>query len=479
MRFAAREGIFWSCVLGAALGSACSADDLAPADDVGDDDATTPDGSVVDAAGPLRDAAGPDASPVQDASVAEVASDADAGEDAARDAGPDATLEEDAGSPADAGEDAATDAGVDAGPPPPALGLLRLEGRWDRTDPTAPRTAYPGSRIVLRFTGTGATLRLLERKSFRSSVGTSQYSVTVDGVPAAILVTTVAADLEEETQDYVVAANLPDAAHLVTLVRRTEADFGSTRLVDVNVMDGSVLPPPARPTRRLEFVGDSNLTGYGIEAERPCLHEPSNQNWSKGFPALVAERFGAEVEAVAHSGKGVFYNSSRADDAVMGVLYPRSIPADPLTAYDPAQFAADAVVVLVGGNDFSLRAAGDYPSVADVQAAYDALIGQIRTAHPTAWITCMISPGINDGYPTYPPGHPEELQSVMVRTKVRAAIVGVVDARTNLGDPRLVFHDVAPAANSDLTACDFHPSPALHQVLATGLGDLLATKLAW
>ena len=67
----------------------------------------------------------------------------------------------------------------------------------------------------------------------------------------------------------------------------------------------------------------------------------------------------------------------------------------------------------------------------------------------------------------------------MVRTKVLTAITNVVAARNAAGDAAIFFHDIPYADNSQLTACDFHPSPALHAQMAQSLGDDLAAKLGW
>lgn len=473
--------LVWCGLQGAALLAACSASPGAsyaiPDDDIADDDVGS-DATVSPSDATVADAVA-DREERGDAEAGTPTEDADA--DAEVDAAADAEAEE---ASTDASDDAAAD--VDAGPPPPPLSLLRLEGRWDRSLPDTPRTAFPGARITLHFTGTGATLRLRERTSYRSFEGTSQWSVTVDGAPQAVLVTEVTAGNVEETRDYPLAAGLAAGEHTIQLVRRTEAEFGSTRLVDVLVTDGTMLAPPARLLRRVELVGDSNMSGYGIETTRPmnpgdppCSHTPTNQNFEKTFPWLLAMRFGAEIETAIHSGKGVFYNQTRTDLTTLPVLYPRAIPSEPATLYDASAFAADAVVVLAGGNDFAERADNDYPSEADVRTAYDGLIGQIRAAHPTALIFATLSPGIGDGSPIYVAPHPQQGQSVMVRSKVRTLINDIVSARTLAGDQKLFFHELAEAGGDQLTACHYHPSPALHASLASSIGDVMAAHLSW
>lgn len=468
------HGSAWVAACSASPGASYAIEDdddaEAGVDATAPEDATVPEDARVDASAPGEDAAADTAIP----------SDATVPEDAAEPV--DADASEDAG--ADAAADAEPD--VDAGPPPPPRTLLRLEGRWDRALPDTPRAAFPGARITMRFHGTGAVLRLLEKKSFRSFEGTSQWSVRIDGALGATLITQVEAANNEETRDYVVADGLPLGEHTVQLVRRTEAEFGSTRLIDLTVTDGQMLTPPAPPVHRLEFVGDSNMSGYGVEVTRPmnsgdppCSHTPSNQNFEKAFPALVAARFGAEIETAIHSGKGVFYNQTRTDLTTIPMFYPRSVPSESATAYDASGFAAEAVVVLAGGNDYAERVENDYPSEADVQTAYDGLLGQIRTAHPGALVVATLSPGVSDGSPVYAAPHPLAGQSVMVRSKLRASIQQVVDARVLAGDGNLVFHEFAQVGGDQLSACHYHPGPALHATLAQSLGDLLAARLGW
>lgn len=433
----------------AALLAACSA---SPGNSYAISDEET-DGSVVDAATTPPDAtdAGHQLPPDTEAGTA------------IRDAGADGSVD---------------DATADAESPPAPLTLLRLEGRWDRSLPDSPRAAYPGARITMHFFGTGAVLRLRERTSASSLAGTSQWSVTIDAVPQPVLVTEVTAG--NTARDYTLAAGLAAGEHTIQLVRRTEAEFGSTQVVDVTVTDGSMLAPPARPQRRIEFVGDSNMSGYGVEVTRPmnpgdpvCSHTPSNQNFEKAFPSLVAARFGAETETVIHSGKGALYNLVRSDLDTLPVLYPRAVPSEPETLYDATTFAADAVVVLVGGNDFAERPANDYPTESQVRTAYDGLVGQIRTAHPDALIVATLSPGVSDTFPIAPWG------SVAARTKIRSAIKQVVSFRTQAGDQKLVFHEFAEATGDQLTACHYHPSAAFHQTLASSVGDVMAARLAW
>ena len=407
------------------------------------------------------DDATPDADPDEDAGRSSSSSSGAAADASVPvDARPDATA--DAGEIVDAGEADAGDAGEDGGPVVQPV-LLRLEGRWDRSNPAVPRTAYPGARIAFGFQGTGVTLRLSERPSYRSDFGTSQYTVTIDGQPAPTLVTAIAGTVEE-ARDYPLVEGLAAGHHTVQLSRRTEAEFGSTGLVEIRVTGGGLAEAPPARVHRLEIVGDSNTTGYGIEEARPCTNTSSNENWNKTFPALLASRFDAEVQTVSHSGKGVLYNSSVDDPVNLNVLYGLAIPSEPASFFVPSSFPAEAVVVLAGGNDFL----NQFPSLDEFQTAYEALIDTIVLAHPDATVFCTVSPGI---YDYQNPDRP-------VRSTVRAGIQGAVASRLALGQ-KVVFHEFPAASGEELNACDYHSTAEHHAQLASAIGELMATTLAW
>ena len=60
-------------------------------------------------------------------------------------------------------------------------------------------------------------------------------------------------------------------AREVRLYRRTEASFGVTRFLGVELGGGKLLAPPPAAARRIEVVGDSVTCGYGNEgADMNC-----------------------------------------------------------------------------------------------------------------------------------------------------------------------------------------------------------------
>ncbi|NOU32776.1 MAG: hypothetical protein HOO96_33135, partial [Polyangiaceae bacterium] len=243
----------------------------------------------------------------------------------------------------DAGVDAgADDAGLapdvgpvhDAGPPsdaaPPALPAIRFVGRFDTRDPAGPRCSFSGCRIIAEYTGTDVTVRLSETPAITAS---SELDVVVDGVvlPQKLSPTAGAAD-------YALTSGLAPGPHQIELYRRTEASDGVTQFLGFSYGGGGrLLGPRPAPTRRIEIVGDSTTTGYGVEGAGPTCPDPGYsakyKNFRKAFGARLGARFGADVVAVNYSGKGLTQNLYRPDTLLLPTLYHRALADDPASTW--------------------------------------------------------------------------------------------------------------------------------------------------
>lgn len=353
------------------------------------------------------------------------------------------------------------DGGADGGGPP----ALRFVGRFDKRDAAGPKAAWPGSRIVARFSGTSVDVELSETKG--ASGETSRWDVLVDGaLQAQPLAPT------EGQKTYTVATGLPAGEHTVELHRRTESYYGTTQLRQMTFPGGALLAPPPAPARRMEFLGDSGSDGYGIEGAGPaCSGSSINQNERKGYAALTAKALGADHFNLSYSGKGVFQNLDRSDADLYGLLYQRSLPDDGTSTWTFADYTPDVVVVNMGNNDWDQPdpKVFDPPSVANFKASYDALVGTVRAKYPGAWIFCTMNPTITDFYPA----------GFNAYTNMKSAVSQVVTAR-KATDPKIEYFEFTPrATEADVTGCDYHPSPTYAQALANQLVPAIKAKTGW
>lgn len=388
----------------------------------------------------------------------------------------DAGTNNDSGSVADAAtpdahEDASiADAGAD-GPPSIPNPVTRLIGRYDDRDPAGPIFSWPGSRVYARFRGPAVSVTLNETSGLTKE--TDYYDVLIDGVPTSTPLLTLAG-----THEYEIATALSSGEHSVEIHKRTEAYVGKTQFLGFAFPGGEKLDPPTDPIRRIEFIGDSQIDGFGVEGAGPVCAggvPASSHNARKGFLGLVASDFGAYHAAITISGKGLVRNEDRADKVLFPALYPLANPYDPTSTWTQNLFPADLVIVTLGGADYStdFSAPDAPPNDADFQSAYLSFINQVRAAQPTAYILLTIGAQIRD---YNPPGY-----TYNARSRLMPILESVRMTRTTAGDSKIdvVVFPAAPDNASQETGCAYHGNPAFHRAMADYINPIIKKKLGW
>src|SRR5690606_28313656 len=95
----------------------------------------------------------------------------------------------------------------------------------------------------------------------------------------------------------------------------------------------------------------------------------------------------------------------RADRDTMPMLYGRSNPIDPTSSFDLTSWTPDVVVVMLGGNDFSIGQPDESapgsgpPTLAEFTSDYRSFVSQLRGHYPSAYILLTISPSVTDEQP--------------------------------------------------------------------------------
>ena len=150
--------------------------------------------------------------------------------------------------------------GSDAGNPDagnPRMGVVAAGVRWvgrvDTTTPTAPRFGWSGTGFIAHLSGTGLSAAL----SVTASNEIYNFKAVIDGAPQPAFM------VPYPGGTYVLASGLVAGTHTVELYRQTEGSQGTATLTGLTVADGTLLDPPAGPSRLIEVVGDSITCGYG------------------------------------------------------------------------------------------------------------------------------------------------------------------------------------------------------------------------
>ena len=323
-------------------------------------------------------------------------------------------------------------------------GSIRFVGRVEVGPGGQARYAWSGAGFVARFVGTGVTVRLRDDKN--------QHQVVLDGRPLRTLVTT------RGVERYLVAEGLPPGEHRLEMYRRTEALFGTTHFLGIEVTDGHLLDAGPAPARRIEVVGDSISCGYGNEGTTPdCRFSADTENHDSSYGAVLARSLQAELSTVAWSGRGVVRNYGGEPGDLMGRLYERTLPESPSSRWSQGE-SNDAVIVNLGTNDFSTDPA---PDEDEFVRGYAALLERIRHGNPRAFILCTVGPMLGG----------RDLE------RARAAIARAVEQRRSAGDARVAVHRMTTPNESP--GCDWHPGVATHRRMAEELAVPIRAALGW
>jgi len=168
-----------------------------------------------------------------------------------------------------------------------------------------------------------------------------------------------------------VGANLdPRRQYLFSLVKLNEAICGPVAFKGILLRDGPharLLEPPARPHRKLAFLGDSITCGYGALGVQPCpgynCGAPAHGsllNWESAYSSygsVLGRRFHADTQIICVSGAGFAHNYSFPSNATAGGLTERfdyilgSGGNVSQNMVEPGAWEPDALVINVGTND--------------------------------------------------------------------------------------------------------------------------------
>ena len=312
-------------------------------------------------------------------------------------------------------------------------------GRFDDSEASRPKASWSGTTLRTRVAGSSLSVTLGGADNVR-------FQVEVDGQPTELLQTTGG------DQTYEVATGLSPGEHDVQLVRRNEGTFGAVAFLGfVPGAGASIVETPWPYAHRIEIIGDSLTAGYGIEGTSgDCDFSAATESYYGTYGAIAGRNVNAAVHAIAVSGKGVFQNYAGNKDTLMPALWRRTITNVAKDDWDFSRFVPDAVVVNLGTNDFSAALAE-----ADFEAAYAALLGEVRGAYPGAMVFCVTWAHWG--------------------AKKEAWVKGAMAATGDAGLRHVRF--VIDAA--DGYGCDYHTNLVTNAKLGEVITQALRTELGW
>lgn len=288
---------------------------------------------------------------------------------------------------------------------------------------------WPALQWHARFSGTGLSLLFDDPHN--------RFRLSVDG--------TQVAELTRPGRRVVDLSGLAPGPHEVALEKFSESP-GPARFGGFFLPPGATaLPAPAPPARLIEFIGDSDTVGYANTSDRRiCTPDAVFLSTDTGasFGPRAATEIGAGYRLIARSGIGLVRNYDAADPGrTMASLYPSK----------PGRPQPWAIVIGLGSNDFATVPRPDerWPDTAALRIDFTgALVGFVRQRHAAAPEARIVLVAFTEYGPDIRKAH-EDAVAELARGGIDTTLILL---------PKL-----------DRDACDWHPSPKDHAMIARKL----------
>lgn len=160
----------------------------------------------------------------------------------------------------------------------------------------------------------------------------------------------------------------PDKSYKIEVFKATEPKWSTIDVLPNYVVtygididsDASLLPPPPRPERHIEFIGDSITAGYCNLCEiAPDLEDAAAEDHYLAWGPRIARNLSADFHTTAWSGFGLVQNCC-GGTVLVPDLYRRTLATVKGSAWDWSRFTPDAVVINLGTNDGDAAATPEY-----------------------------------------------------------------------------------------------------------------------
>ncbi len=230
--------------------------------------------------------------------------------------------------------------------------LISYSGRIDFDNPREPVFVYPCSSITVKFTGTYIKAIISNRNQYWDNY----LGYIIDGEQKKI-------KLPKNGKDTIILAEtLADTVHEMILFKRMDSCHIFT-FFGLEIEDGAqLLPPPPKPSRKIEVFGDSVSAGEVSEAveyvgKADPEHNGEYSNSWYSYAWMTARKLNAEIHDTAQGGIPLLDGTGWFDDPhFLGMEstydkleYNPGLP--PVKPWDFSRYTPDVVIIALGQND--------------------------------------------------------------------------------------------------------------------------------
>ena len=344
----------------------------------------------------------------------------------------------------------------------PADKQILYAGRVSFTNPERPAWNYPGVQIIAAFEGTSLKMMAKPQSGyFMAQIDEAEpFKVAFRG---------------ERDSVVTLATALPDTLHTVRLMYIIEGYEMYPEFWGFLLDEGrSLAEPPALPSRKIEFIGNSITCGYGNEGLNKMDHfDYATENHYYSYASITARSLEAQHWVVARSGIGAYRNYGEPKTGSPGSCMPVQYE---YTAYawkpdfrqqsgllgekwDFSRYQPDVVCINLGTNDLSTN---NY-DLQLLKQGYQKLLKMVRQHNPQAKIVFLTGSMLYN----------QELQ------EAKKLLDDITAEARKSGDKEVYRFDMTPIDDEIFYGNDWHPNVYQDEKMAAELTAYLRKLMGW
>ncbi len=344
---------------------------------------------------------------------------------------------------------------------------IQYTGRIDFSSPLKPDFSYPGVSVKAQFEGKAIDV-VIKDYGTGGATTTNYFTILIDGALHKIV------KVNATDTVYKAARELTDAVHTIEVVRRTEASVGKSSFRGFQLRAQKQLTAlSAKPSRKVEFIGDSFTCGYGNDISYASgtntgFHSVNENNYT-AWGAIVCRTLQTQYHCTAYSGRGMYRNNSGSTTGTLPGIYNLLHPDAASPVWNTADYVPDLIVIHLGTNDFFPESWAS-PSMVDSAVfvnTYKTFLTTLRGYYPSAEIVCVVPNSMSNYYPV----------GFRSLDRIRNYVDAAVDYAHGQGDANVHFFELA--TQTAPYGEDWHPSNATHQSMANQITPFLKTVMGW
>lgn len=321
---------------------------------------------------------------------------------------------------------------------------IQYTGRIDFSNPKLPKFWSPGVYVQAKFKG---SCRVVLHDEVLYGNSHNYIEIAVDNQKPYRIQT------KGKTDTIEVYKGSDSGTHTVTICKDTESGIGYLQFG--GIICEQLLPLPAKPKHKIEYIGDSITCGTGSDLS---VNDCGKGQWYDQHNAYLsygptsARLLNAQWQLTAVSGIGLMHSCCNMKVEMPEVYDKVNLRQDSIK-WNFSKYQPDVVTVCLGQND----GAQDSTKFAD---NYVAFVKTIRSHYPKASIVCLTSP----------------MADFNLTKVLKNYLTGIVKSLNKGGDQNVSSYFFSKRFSH---GCGTHPDLAEHQVMAMEVAGYIKKLKKW